>query len=243
MSDCYLHKFQSHAIGLRLLSQNKDGLGKASDVLDVVDELRNVFQPLSADLIIYSRDKSMRWHDSNIKPPFPHWFINVSPLPEKVIAEPCFTNPHVSQVSELSRKVIMDWIEKALNQNRGLPETHEPSWNTFFISAVRARIFDESNISDTSTFFVSVTAGDLKYPLKRRNDGYWVYAPIKHYTTQPPLSLEVTNTEGSLNITIPVHWSLWTTPDTAENMALKQALSRIINKGWNWENPEAVFQI
>ncbi|BAZ28810.1 hypothetical protein NIES4074_12440 [Cylindrospermum sp. NIES-4074] len=47
----------------------------------------------------------------------------------------------------------MDWIEKALNQNRGLPETHEPSWNTFFISAVRARIFDEKHISDRSTFW------------------------------------------------------------------------------------------
>jgi hypothetical protein len=238
-----MNELGTYSIGLRMLSKSKDALRAALEVLDVVDELRNLFEPLSADLIIHSRDKARKWPDENLRPPFPTWYIHASPVPETVILEPCFTNPQITQVTELSREVLVKWIENALYQNRHLPETHEPRWRTFFITAVRARIFDEANISDPSTFYVNITVADLRYPLEKKQNEYWVYAPIQYYETQSPLGLQVTNTEGSLHITIPVNWSLWSTPGTAENTALRQALSRIANQGWDLTHIPSVFQI
>lgn len=166
MSDCYMHELQSYSIAMRLLSKTSKGnstdLEWASNVMDVVDELKDVFQPLSADLIIRCRDKKIKWCDKSLKPPFPTWFICEYPIPESVILESWFINPQISQVRELSRKALMDWIEKALQQDCGNPETHEPGWYTLFINAVRARIFDQKSISDRLTFFVNARrVGDL----------------------------------------------------------------------------------
>jgi len=243
MSNCYINELGTYAIALRLLSKNNEDLGWADEILDVVDELRNVFEPLSADLIIESRDKSIKWRDKNVKVTMPTWFIRVSSMSENIVLEPSFSKPQVSEVTELSREALMRWIENALNKNRNLPETYEPGLYNFSINAVRARIFDENIISDPSAFFVEARAGVIRYPLEKKTNIFWVYAPIKYYTSQPPLSLQVSNTEGALRVLIHIDWSLWSTPGTAENTALRQALSRIVNKGWTLTHAKDVFQI
>jgi hypothetical protein len=234
MSDCYLHDFPGLGLSLKFLSPGEysSEMEWAANVIDVIDELRTVIQPLSADLLIGCRDKNIRWQDTSVDPPFPCWFIHKSGLPETVVVRPGLTNPQIFPAPELNRETLMAWIEKALRQECPCSETHEISWYGLYINAVRAKIFNEENFRRSQSFRLETDRGEYKFPLERRKDGLWVYSPIKEFKTEPSFNLLIMNREGALAIDINIHWSLWTQSGSANHEALRQALLRIISKGW-----------
>ncbi|MTJ51353.1 hypothetical protein FJR38_00970 [Anabaena sp. UHCC 0253] len=246
MSDAFMHEFPGSEISLKFLppkEHNRD-LQWAADAMDALDELRTVIQPLSADLVIGCRDISLQWRNTDVRPQFPHWFIHTSSLPKTVVVRPGFIDPQISQVPELSRDSLMVWIEKALQQEcSSCSATHEPGWYLIEIWAVRAKIFDENNFRSRQSFMLDTNRGEFIFPLKRRNEGLWVYSPIDEFKTEPSFHLKVISEEGTLKINMYIHWSLWSTPGTAENTALRQALSRIANQGWDLTHVPSVFQI
>lgn len=246
MSDAFMHEFPGREISLRFLppKEHHNDLQWAADAMDALDELRSVLEPLSADLVIGCRDLKIQWRDRDIRPQFPHWFIHASSLPKTVMVRSGFVDPQISQVPELSRDSLMLWIEKALQQECSLcSTTHEPGWYLIEIWAVRGKIFNEKKFRSCQSFILDTNRGEFNFPLEQRNDGLWVYSPINEFKTEPSFHLKVISEEGALKINIYIHWSLWTTPGTAENTAFSQALSRIVSKGWTLIHTQDVFQI
>lgn len=245
MSDCFLHDFPGREIGLSLLSpqEQKEDIQWAANVMDVLDELGTVIQPLSANMIVGCRDRNLWLLDRSVKPPVPHWFIHTSPLPTGVIVKPGLANARVSQASELSRKTLIDWIYEALQQECPCATTHQICWHELYINATRARIADEAPFANRQSFVLHSYRGKFKFPLERRNDELWVYGPIEELFTEPPFNLSISNEEGAIDIKILVHWSLWTQPDSLDYAALHQALSRIVSKGWELTDPRHLFEM
>jgi hypothetical protein len=245
MSDCFLHDYPGREIGLSLLSpeEQKEDIQWAGNVMDMLDELRTVIQPLSVDMMVGCRDRNLWLLDRYVKPPVPHWFIQASPLPTGVIVTPELANTRVSQASELSRKTLMDWIQEALQQECPCAKTHQICWHRLYIAATRARIADEVPFANRQSFVLDSDRGKFKFPLERRNDGLWVYGPIEELFTEPPFNLSITNEEGALTIHMLLHWSLWTQPDSASYAALHQALSQIVAKGWELTDYRHLFEM
>jgi hypothetical protein len=245
LSDCYLHHFPGYEISLKLLSPGEypNDMEWTADVMDAIDELRTVIQPLSADLLIGCRDKNIRWRDGNVKPPFPRWFIHESGLPETVILEPGLKDPQISQAPELNRETLMAWIENALQQECPNSDTHETSWYDLYINAVRARIINKENLRGSQSFRLETDRGEYEFPLERRKDGLWVHSPINEFKTEPSFNLLIINQEGALQIHINIHWSLWTINGSANHEALRQAFLRIISKGWKLTHCNEYFEI
>jgi hypothetical protein len=126
----------------------------------------------------------------------------------------------------------MAWIEKALQQECPNSETHETSWYHLYINAVRARIINKENLRGSQSFRLETDRGEYEFPLERRTDGLWVYSPIEEFITEPSFNLLIINQEGALDIDMNIHWSLWTQSDSANYQALRQAILRIVSKGW-----------
>jgi hypothetical protein len=97
---------------------------------------------------------------------------------------------------------------------------------------VRARIVNEENFRNSQLFRLETDRGKYEFPLERRKDGLWVYSPIEEFVTEPSFNLLIMNEEGTLDININIHWSLWTQSGSANHEALRLALLRIISKGW-----------
>ena len=241
MSNCFIYQFPGRTVRLWTLCE-KSYLVAAWKVIEAIDELRTVIQPLSIDLALGCRDTTIQWMNYKITPQQPHWFISESSLPETIVIEPGFTNAQISQVSELSKDNIIAWIEKALQQECPLSDTNEVTWYVLEIRAVRARITNQSKFNNKNLFIAKHDRGNFKFPLEKRKDGVWVYSPIKDLLTQPSFSLLIGKEEARLTMDINIHWTLWA-ENSEDRNALKEGIQRIINKGWTLENASKEFEL
>jgi hypothetical protein len=234
MSDCLMHPFPGRSIVLNYGCEGDD-LQAAREVMDAIDELRFVIEPLSANLLVGCRDKRIQWRDMNVDPSLPSWHIHECSLPETIIARSEGSEPQISQVPELTRESLIVWIAKALQQECPNSNTHEVIWEELTINAVRARIFNKTNFEGRHLFVVHTERGEWSFPLERRNGELWVDSPIQDFLTEPSFNFSIINRSGALTLSISVHWSLWTSHGLAEHTALTQAIMRIMDRGWSLE--------
>ena len=245
MSDCFLNHFPGREILLRFLppDEQTEDIQWAADILAAIDELQTVVKPLSADIVIGCRDLNISLLDDAVKPPIPHWQIRTSTLPKDVIIKPGLVNSQISEVPELSTTIMMEWIQKALQQECPCSETHKTCWNAIYIDATKARICEEATLEIRQSFWLESDRGKFEFPLEDCEDGLWVYGPILDLLTEPPFTLRLTNDEGALKINMSIHWSLWTQPGSASYITLREAVLRIVNKGWELTDPTRLFKM
>ena len=235
MKNCFVHHFPGRQIELKLISsdENLPEIELAADILEVFEELENVVQPLTADLQLGYCDREFLFVDQqlDLEPEFPVWHLRTNDIPIDLKIEPGFVNPQITEVKELSKKTMMKWIEKALQQECPYAQTHRICWDTIYIWSVRANIFDESLFKENQSLKLDSKLKTYELPFEWRNDGVWVYN-CKDLKTQFPFTFMLSHEGQVLSITISVHWSLWTESGSPEHTALSQAISRIIAKGW-----------
>ncbi|RCJ39557.1 hypothetical protein A6770_38835 [Nostoc minutum NIES-26] len=123
-------------------------------------------------------------------------------------------------------------MSEAQQQECPRPEKNKLRWEGIDIWATRARICDESLFEGQHSLWLNWSKSEFEYPLECRSNGLWVYGPIKERPTQPPFTLKLTRMGDSVDIDIFVHWSLWYDINSPGYIALKQAICRIIDQGW-----------
>lgn len=108
MRDSFLHHFPGREILLRFLplDEQTEEVKLAADIMEAIDELKTVVQPLSADIVIGCRNLNISLLDDAVKPPFPHWQIRRSNLLKDVIVKPGLVNYQISEVPELSTSIM-----------------------------------------------------------------------------------------------------------------------------------------
>ncbi len=118
---------------------------------------------------------------------------------------------------------------------------HDVAWYALYFQAVRSRIYNEKNFQSRDTFILEQYKAQCEFPIEHRKDGLWVYSPIELLATEPSLKYMIINTEGALTLDMNVHWSWWTQTSPEDREALKQAILRIIDRGWKIEYCDQVF--
>ena len=218
-------------------------LEAAMAVLDVVDVLRPVFEPTSADLKVGCIYKHERVLNPQTKPPSRGWHIRCSSLPKEADVNREFgyvddNNSPNYEVPELSRQVLLDWIKKALNQKCPQPEVNDVAWFDLNFNTVRTKIFTSELLVGKEMMRATHTRyGYYEYPLMMQQEQLWVYSPIENLYLFPTFKLLAHNLEGygGVEIKIKVGWSWWTQEGFKEREVLLKTIPQIENLGWDLE--------
>ncbi len=172
--------------------------------------------------------------------------MRVSNPPETVILESPSDKYQISQVPELSKKYLLNWIEQALQQEFSHDTTHALDWCGFEVCAVRARIYSEEKFIDRQSFKLKTSKGNWEFPLEKKSDGLWVYGWFEgeygKLNKIPPLRVVISNDIDGMRMYLIVEWGPWKQKDSLEYNELRQALLRVIALGWEVED-EDIFQI
>ena len=246
MRDCFVHTFPGSLIELEFTGQenNFSEIQQIALILQAFDELKNVMQPLAADLQINCCDREFLFFDWQLEsdPPLPHWHLRIKDIPTDLKLEPGYVNSQITEVEEISKANMMSWIEKALQQKCPNPKTHQICWNNIDIYAVRARIFDENLFREHQSLKVDYKLRTYELPFDRRNNGVWIYGS-NNFKSEYPFTIQLYREFELLFIRISIRWSLWTEYGSPENIALSRAISRIVAKGWQVSSSMELFGI
>ena len=244
MNDRFMHEFPGMGIGL-IFPNDKNlpqtNLDRAKYFFEAIEELGSVVEPLSAEMRVDCRYKELGLENKAISLQYPHWFIHEWPLPEKVKICPT-SMPQIIEVPKINKNIFLSWVENALQQKCPDPDENELCWSYIYFGTVRARIYDQKQITKRDTFTLRTDVGNLEYPLETRNDEVWVYSPVDPFVTQPSFTFELYN-RGDLPLGINVHWSLWTRTRGEDHNMLIEAVQRIIDKGWLLVNASKDFEL
>ena len=218
----------------------------AIEVIDVVEVLRAVFEPTSADLRVGCFRKSDRQKNSKVDPPTLGWHIRSSDLPEemKLIREFDYKEDNSSpdfKVSKLSKPVMIDWVKKALNQKCPYSETYDIAWSSLNFNTVRTRIFTEELLAGQEMMRAIHESRhgyyELEYPLLKENDQLWVYSPLPNSYRFSTFRIRVNHIDWQeiMELNIDVNWSWWTQEGFKERDVLLETIPQIEALGWDLE--------
>jgi|GEM_PF-5116318 hypothetical protein len=225
--DCVTHSFMSTQICIVNNSvSDLNDLQLAAKALEVVEELYQFIQPLSADLVVVYRDDKYWDIITDAEPLIRHWYIESSSAPKNIVLDSMYINPKVDQSSQLSPEVLFHWIETALNQECLNPE-YKITWNNIDFNAVRARLFNQQKFQEREWLLVEQS----KIPIEKLTDGLWVSESLEAGAV-PPIQFSLYQMYRGLKANLNISWSLWTEPENPEQVALQNAISRLLDKGW-----------
>jgi hypothetical protein len=235
MINCFTHTFPGETIKLVKDPPEEDDFQLAADAIASIQEFDSFIQPLIADLIVRYRDGDWLPVDK-IKPPLPHWHLRTSSIPAGVSAMSEITNPEpqISEKPHLSGEVMFDWIQMALNQECPNSEMSKITWSEISIESTQARILDLDKEKIEPEQFLSLNSdiGYLNLPIESRANGFWISGPPSQLPGEPPFTFRLTQQYGGLSLSIHLHYSLWTAENSPGNKAMKSAILRLINRGW-----------
>jgi len=218
-----LHEFPGREHLLEWLPEEEipDEGALAARVLDALQTLGMVAQPLSADLSLLCCDPESRFGDEGLRPVEAFHHLRIEELPDTVHCAPLFNNTQLATAARLDRPALQNWIERALTQAE-CAEGRSAGWDSLFIEALRARIDgDALELDDRSGTVVQIPA-----------QAGWIAGPHPAFSDQPPLSISAHNEGGALRLKINVHWSYWSDAQSPGTHALHEALNQLRAQGW-----------
>jgi hypothetical protein len=230
MSDCYLIK-SGKQFALSFSSDVTEDIQATNICLKALNELMPCVQPISVEFRLRCQNKENYSYELNIQPPIYLWHIQKLPIPPKIIIDPS-PIAHTTQVPDITIDILSNWFQTALQQECPYPKTHQLCWTEIQIWATRARVLDETYFKQRQSFLLETAIGNFEYPVEHRHDGIWVYGPIASFRSEPPFTLQFLTWYGFLKLNIFVHWSMWYDVNSPGYTALKQAICRIVDQGW-----------
>ena len=217
----------------------QDPIEAAIKVIDVVEALRPVFEPTSANLLIGCIEKSARKSSSNTNPPETRWHIRRANLPKKTEAYREFGSSGFApdfEVATLSKPILVDWVKKAFNQKCRDSKVYDLAWFDFNFNTVRTKIFTEELLVGKEMMRATHTRyGYYEYPLMRENGQLWVYSPVSDLYLFPTFRIKVNHIDWQemMELNLYVGWSWWTQEGFKEREVLMQIIPQIEALGWN----------
>lgn len=218
----------------------------AIEVINVIEVMRPVFEPTSADLFIGCARKDNRRKETNIYPPEAGWHIRCSNLPWEASVRREFASANLNrspnfEAASLSKPILVDWVKKAFNQKSPNPKTHDLAWFEFDFNTIRTKIFTEELLAGQSTMKAIFDSHrgyyELEYPLVRENGQLWVYSPVADLFLFPTFSIRVNHDDWQeiMELRIKVNWSWWTQFGFKEQEILFSTIPQIEALGWDLE--------
>lgn len=236
MYDCELLQKGEKQIYLDFCEEKDvDNITEITRCLNALKELMPIVHPLAVEFRVMCQDRVSLINEIVVKPKVGFLRIIESSIPQKIYVHgllyPGIEN--ITQVPNINKSILENWMEKALDQESPDPEKYNIHWGEINIWAVRARIIDETPFQKRNYFRLHTSIGDFEYPLERRKDGLWVYGPRdKVFTSRPPLAIQIWSECGAHTIKICIYWTEWYDANSPGYNALKEAIGKIIDQGW-----------
>ena len=213
-----------------------NGVGWASVVMDAMHQLKDVFRPLTADLLLGCYYKDTGFEDWDAEPNTPAFFLRQLDIPENVYAAPEFNQKIaptvVSQIPQINKESVVTWVGKALEQKSPRPDIDVVDVDRLYFRTVRARVFNEKPFRGRNSFVVDYfRMGKYEYPLEKIDEQLWVYSPLSQTYTKS--AFHVRTSFDMSTIRIDIYWDWWT-KQSPEKEVLEQAMFNIINTG-QWQ--------
>ena len=182
MIDC--EAYPEYSISLKNVRNPKDrgiidAIEWTSWVMDTMNELRYIFKPLAADMLLYCYYKDSGIEDWDIRPIKPSWYLREIDIPKNIYAAPAFKKAIISGVTEINKKSVVAWVENALKQESPNSQKNEVNIDMLNFRTMKAKIIDKKRFQKSNKFVVEhFRLGVFEYPLKKINGEIWVYSPL-----------------------------------------------------------------
>ena len=226
------------AVSLRYSGKGEyiDGKKWASLVIDVMNQLKDVFVPLTADVLLHCCYKDNGIEDWDIQPSQPAWHLRELNIPKNVYAAPGLgfnqkiAPTVISEVPQINKESVVAWVGNALKQKSPRPDIDFVDVSLLDFHTVRAKILNDRQFQGRDTFVVDYfRMGRYEFPLRRINGELWVYSPLPEVFTKPSFKVRTNCYSGTFKIDI--FWYWWTKTSPEDIQALEQALINVINTG------------
>ena len=227
-TDCQDRPGEAFALKYSRIGESISTIEWASIVMDAMYQLRDIFRPVTADLLLGCYYKNNKFEDWDVEPTKPAWHLKTD-IPKNIYDIPAWKKAIVSETQQINQEALIPWIKNALDQESPRPDTHIVDVESLYFRAVRARIINEKPFEGRDTFVVDhFRMGKYEYPWRRIDDELWVYSPIPEVFSKPAFNVRTDRYAGTISIDI--YWNWWT-KNSPEKEALEQAMLNIINTG------------
>ena len=237
LSDC--QDGPEEAFSLKYSGEKREigGVEWASLVMNAMNEVAQIFKPLTADLLLYCYYKDTGFEDWDVEPSQPAFFLRELNIPKNVYAAPGFNQKIaptvISEVPQINKESVVAWVENALKQESPRPEIDLVDVDSLNFRTVKARIINDKPFQGRDSFVVDhLRTGRYEYPLERINGELWAYSPLPETYTKSSFYVQTSRYMGTVRIYI--YWNWWTTISQEDKNALEQAMLKLIGKG-QWQ--------
>src|ERR1041384_3758537 len=111
----YVVRFPGRTQSLSLNNPGADIVGVTRVALDAIDVLRSVWEPLSAEAILFGVEGDDPWNLSLVDVARPHRLLVKASVDTSVLIRALMVDPVITTEDELSRQAIEAWLGGALS--------------------------------------------------------------------------------------------------------------------------------
>lgn len=208
---------------------------RRDEVAACLDTLGGVLEPLDMEMFVLCRDDD--WGDTEDAPE-PCWRLCADPLPEWAVAEPQCARPVTWRRPHLSPESVAEWVAEGTHQECPRPGLTVTTWQSIFCYVTQARLPD--TLAGRQTLTLDSRWGRITIPVIRDMAGdAWVGGSRQSSNWGPPFSLRLEQEWGDLALRLTIYWSLWTEPGAPGTEAVRAAVARLLERGWQAQNADS----
>ena len=225
----WVHHFPGASERLYRIVEGSEFAAVTHVALDAVDMLREVWEPLSAEAIVFGLTSTDIIEADLIDVAQPHWLLVRAPVLPGVRIDSLMRDPAIRETPSLARVNIEGWLADALGQ-ASAPAHGE--WSELYFRAGRAWAGPPGWRAGEDELRLHHEAGTVLAPIERDPDGAWISGPREPAFDQPPFELRFTHVEGRLTLMVTRHYGNWIDPSPATDR-LDERLAAL--RAANWE--------
>lgn len=226
----WVYPFPGRGQSLRWNVEAADSATVTRVALDVLDVLRPVWEPLSAEATIFAVNGHDPLTASVVEVARPHHLLVAAPAPAGVRIAAAKVNPVMTEVPDLSRPAIERWLADALRD--AAPLGGDSEWDELTFNACRAWVAPPGWRSGETELRLRHEAGTVVVPIEHAESGAWISGPRQPAFDQPPLDVGFTQQMGLITLQLTRHYGYWLEPSEPAAQRLDEIIDRLRTMGW-----------
>jgi hypothetical protein len=214
-----------------------DELGYAEIAVDALFSLaEGIFEPLAVNVALVCCNAEFGYPIDDPQPPAPFHQLRVATVPETVRIPDLWNRLVVDHAERLDRAAVLEWFATLL-ADRTCPQPDTTTgWSELIVAAVRARLPEATGRGverGGHELVVSEGAGEIRYPVERIGDAFWVAGPLGWSSDTTPFRVRIVNEAGSMSLEWWQNWSPWIDEDAVGRPDVEAAIRRLSAMGWD----------
>jgi hypothetical protein len=211
-----------------------DQLLGAAHAVDAVLALgEGLFEPLAVNIELACCDSEFGLPLIEPQPAARFHQLRLAAPPDTVAIPEIWEDLLVSETDRLDRATVLRWLGGLFTEQQCPEEDTTSGWAELIVGAVRARLPEAAERGvEGSVLPVSEGAGEIRYPVERVDDAFWVAGPLATSTDTSPFEVRIVNEGGGLSLDWSRHWTPWIESDAAGRPDVEAAVRRLSALGW-----------